>query len=154
MCSASVSDSINWGCIKKNIKHTQLHWCTEPLTNIGFSRRRCPSMNLWGHSHLTAASAPEESSPAVTMDLRFRRLSPLTRAALHLLLLARLVLPSHTESESTQLIAVPACSQFYCQLISISWQEVCTDSFQMEMCYVTDIQHHCSAEKALWKALI
>ncbi|XP_063352637.1 protein tyrosine phosphatase receptor type Fa isoform X1 [Pelmatolapia mariae] len=32
------------------------------------------------------------------MDLRFRRLSPLTRAALHLLLLARLVLPSHTES--------------------------------------------------------
>ncbi|XP_074492954.1 protein tyrosine phosphatase receptor type Fa isoform X13 [Sebastes fasciatus] len=32
------------------------------------------------------------------MDLRFRRLSPLTRGALHLLLLARLVLPSHTES--------------------------------------------------------
>ncbi|XP_054871967.1 protein tyrosine phosphatase receptor type Fa isoform X17 [Amphiprion ocellaris] len=32
------------------------------------------------------------------MDLRFRRLSPLSRAALHLLLLARLVLPSHTES--------------------------------------------------------
>ncbi|XP_025755032.1 protein tyrosine phosphatase receptor type Fa isoform X15 [Oreochromis niloticus] len=32
------------------------------------------------------------------MDLRFRRLSPLTRAALHLLLLARLVLLSHTES--------------------------------------------------------
>ncbi|XP_030582458.1 protein tyrosine phosphatase receptor type Fa isoform X3 [Archocentrus centrarchus] len=32
------------------------------------------------------------------MDLRFRRLSPLTGAALHLLLLARLVLPSHTES--------------------------------------------------------
>ncbi|XP_022046999.2 protein tyrosine phosphatase receptor type Fa isoform X6 [Acanthochromis polyacanthus] len=32
------------------------------------------------------------------MDLRFRRLSFLSRAALHLLLLARLVLPSHTES--------------------------------------------------------
>ncbi|XP_045906031.1 protein tyrosine phosphatase receptor type Fa [Micropterus dolomieu] len=32
------------------------------------------------------------------MDLRFRRLLPLTRAALHLLLLARLVLPSHSES--------------------------------------------------------
>ncbi|KAM7388827.1 hypothetical protein PAMP_024974 [Pampus punctatissimus] len=31
------------------------------------------------------------------MDLRFRRTSPLTRGALHLLLLARLVLPSHTE---------------------------------------------------------
>ncbi|XP_063747152.1 protein tyrosine phosphatase receptor type Fa isoform X3 [Eleginops maclovinus] len=32
------------------------------------------------------------------MDLRFRRLLPLTRAALQLLLLAALVLPSHTES--------------------------------------------------------
>ncbi|XP_067454103.1 protein tyrosine phosphatase receptor type Fa isoform X1 [Thunnus thynnus] len=32
------------------------------------------------------------------MDLRFKRLSPLTRGALHLLLLTRLVLPSHTES--------------------------------------------------------
>ncbi|XP_038572796.1 protein tyrosine phosphatase receptor type Fa isoform X1 [Micropterus salmoides] len=32
------------------------------------------------------------------MDLRFRRLLLLTRAALHLLLLARLVLPSHSES--------------------------------------------------------
>nr|XP_019936795.1 PREDICTED: receptor-type tyrosine-protein phosphatase F isoform X4 [Paralichthys olivaceus] len=32
------------------------------------------------------------------MDLRFRLLSPLTRGALHLLLLARLVLPSHSES--------------------------------------------------------
>ncbi|XP_034003075.1 protein tyrosine phosphatase receptor type Fa isoform X6 [Trematomus bernacchii] len=32
------------------------------------------------------------------MDLRFRRLLPLTRAALHLLLLATLVLPTHTES--------------------------------------------------------
>ncbi|XP_008276384.1 protein tyrosine phosphatase receptor type Fa isoform X10 [Stegastes partitus] len=32
------------------------------------------------------------------MDLRFRQLSLLSRAALHLLLLARLVLPSHTES--------------------------------------------------------
>ncbi|XP_068563892.1 protein tyrosine phosphatase receptor type Fa isoform X10 [Cebidichthys violaceus] len=32
------------------------------------------------------------------MDLRFRGLWPLTRGALHLLLLARLVLPSHTES--------------------------------------------------------
>ncbi|XP_029285277.1 protein tyrosine phosphatase receptor type Fa [Cottoperca gobio] len=32
------------------------------------------------------------------MDLRFRRLSPLSRGALHLLLLASLVLPSHTES--------------------------------------------------------
>ncbi|XP_070817129.1 protein tyrosine phosphatase receptor type Fa isoform X2 [Chaetodon trifascialis] len=32
------------------------------------------------------------------MDLRFRRPSPLTRGALHFLLLARLVLPSHTES--------------------------------------------------------
>nr|XP_046248902.1 protein tyrosine phosphatase receptor type Fa isoform X8 [Scatophagus argus] len=32
------------------------------------------------------------------MDLRFKRLSPLTRGALHFLLLARLVLPSHTES--------------------------------------------------------
>ncbi|XP_041791187.1 protein tyrosine phosphatase receptor type Fa isoform X2 [Chelmon rostratus] len=32
------------------------------------------------------------------MDLRLRRLWPLTRGALHLLLLARLVLPSHTES--------------------------------------------------------
>ncbi|XP_069007105.1 protein tyrosine phosphatase receptor type Fa isoform X2 [Embiotoca jacksoni] len=32
------------------------------------------------------------------MDLRFRHLLPLTRAALHLLLLARLILPSNTES--------------------------------------------------------
>ncbi|KAM7410689.1 hypothetical protein PAMA_001904 [Pampus argenteus] len=32
------------------------------------------------------------------MDLRFRRTSSLTRGALHLLLLARLVLPSHTDS--------------------------------------------------------
>lgn len=69
------------------------------LTDLSFLHR-CRPMTAWGHSQSAAASGTRgERTNSQTMALRFRRLSPLASGALHLLLLVRLVLPSHTESE-------------------------------------------------------
>ncbi|XP_073319065.1 receptor-type tyrosine-protein phosphatase F-like [Pagrus major] len=50
-----------------------------------------------GALNSSSVSTRGECTSSQTMDLRFTRLSSLTRGPLYLLLLARLVLPSHTE---------------------------------------------------------